>query len=91
MKLQLLDPAYTNFTGQFGGVDFTDGLSDYGISPSRAATIQLILEAALVEEGDTSELQAQVAELQEQLADKTAALVALQKEFDDYKAAHPAA
>lgn len=83
MKLQLLDPAYTNFTGQFGGVDFTDGLSDYGISPTRAATIQLILEATLVEEGDTSELEAQ-------LAEKTAALVALQKEFDDYKAAHPA-
>lgn len=91
MKLQLLDPAYTNFTGQFGGVDFTDGLSDYGISPTRAATIQLILEAAMVEEGDTTELQAQVADLQTQLGDKIAQLDALKDEFDAYKLAHPAA
>lgn len=74
MKLKLLEPEYANFTGQMGGVDFTNGVSNYGISPQRAATIQLVTTGVMLDE--TQALQAQLA--------------ALQAEFNAYKLAHPA-
>lgn len=83
MRIKLLDPAYLNFTGRLGPIDFTNGLSNYGVAPQQANSLLLTVKGALVAEGADPALQA---ELDKAKAD----LVALQAEFDAYKLAHPA-
>lgn len=82
--IKLTEPGYENFTGQMGQLDFTNGVTDYGVSPQRAAAFLINISGEYAESSDESDLQAQ-------LDAKIAELAALQQEFDAYKAAHPAA
>lgn len=50
MRLKLTEPGYETFTGVFGAIKFTNGLSDYGVSPQQASGIQLVIAAELVDE-----------------------------------------
>lgn len=50
MRLKLTQPGYENLTGVFGAINFTNGLSDYGVSPQQAEGIMLVVEAELVDE-----------------------------------------
>lgn len=47
--IKLTQPGYENFTGQMGSIDFTDGQSDYGISPQKAATFLINITGEYVE------------------------------------------
>lgn len=82
--IKLTEPGYENFTGQMGAIDFTNGVSDYGVSPQKAATFLINVTGEYVPGEEDSDLQTQ-------LDEKTAELAALQAEFDAYKLAHPAA
>lgn len=82
--IKLTEPGYENFTGVFGAINFTNGVSDYGVSPQKAATLLINLSGEYV-------LSEEDADLQAQLDAKTQELADLQAEFDAYKLAHPAA
>lgn len=47
--IKLTQPGYENFTGQMGAIDFTDGQSDYGVSPQKAATFLINITGEYVE------------------------------------------
>ena len=48
MHLKLTQPGYENFTGQLGAIDFTDGVSDYGVSPRQAEGVTITVAGELV-------------------------------------------
>lgn len=47
--IKLTKPGYENFTGQMGAIDFTNGQSDYGVSPQKAATFLITISGEYVE------------------------------------------
>lgn len=47
--IKLTQPGYENFTGQMGQIDFTDGQSDYGVSPQRAAAFLINVTGEYIE------------------------------------------
>lgn len=50
MRLKLTQPGYENFNGQLGQIDFTDGLSDYGVSPRQAEGVTITIAGELVDQ-----------------------------------------
>lgn len=50
MKLKLTQPGYEGFTGTLGAVEFTDGLSNYGVSPQQAGGITITIRGELVDD-----------------------------------------
>lgn len=48
MRIKLTQPGYENFTGIMGAVEFTDGHSDYGVSPQQAGGILGIVQGEMV-------------------------------------------
>lgn len=49
MRVKLTQPGYENFTGTMGAVEFTDGMSNYGVSPQQAGGILTIVQGEMVE------------------------------------------
>lgn len=82
--IKLTEPGYENFTGQMGQLEFVNGVSEYGVSPQKAATFLINISGEYVEISDESDLQTQLDVKIQELAD-------LQAEFDAYKLANPAA
>ena len=90
MRVKLTEPGYEGFTGVYGAIAFTDGVSDYGVTPQQAKAIFLCLQGEFVESAETTDLEAQLKAAQDAEAKAKADLASLQKDFDAYKAAHPA-
>ena len=54
MRIRLTQPGYENFTGPLGAIEFTDGLSDYAVSPQQAGGILGIVQGEQVEEPEVA-------------------------------------
>ncbi len=91
MRIKLTEPGYEGFTGVYGAIAFTDGVSDYGVTPQQAKGIFLCLQGEFIASPDVTDMEAQLKAAQDAQAKAEADLAKLQKDFDAYKAAHPAA
>lgn len=80
MRIKLTDPKWATFTGRLGPIDFTDGVSDYGVAPQQRDALTMVVSSVEVSEpnGNDAELAAVKAELEQ-----------VKKEFEEYKQAHP--
>lgn len=90
MRIKLLDPAYANFTGKLGPIDFTDGVSDYGVAPQQAESLLLTIHGEMISSPEEAEIQAELTKAKADLTKAQKDLTDLQAEFDAYKAANPA-